>query len=311
VNPTATALPLTPDLILRRPALFTTEPVDPATALGALFAADGAGKGAPKSAAEAEALRRLAGPLAPAAALLPGRERERAATLAAWIEALFATAAEGDRVEKRLERLNRSAFVVARALAGEPVEAPFARRFAEESRRRLFPRRSLDLLLAEARAATRQPLGSTPEEWEIRSRKLAGGVAEALVGGEPSPSTVEAANAFVRLVRLARVQDDPAAGFHLAIESPPTPSGAPPREAMVAAIAEECEAIHPLLLRGARAVGEVPLTFRAALAALLGLSIRLLGKIESRPDDLLDGKIRLGRFERYWTLRLARRERFA
>jgi hypothetical protein len=80
---------------------------------------------------------------------------------------------------------------------------------------------------------------------------------------------------------------------------------------MLAAVAEECEAIHPLLLRGARAVGEVPLTFRAALAALLALSIRLLGRIEARPDDLLAGRVRLGRFERAWTLRQARRERFA
>jgi phytoene/squalene synthetase len=301
-------LPLPGGLVVRRPALFDPSPLDRSTALGVLF--DPSWRDETRRPA-ARATRRLLGPLGPAFDLLPSLERRRAATLAVWIESLFANAREGDRVDRRIERLHRSAFTLARALAGERSAAPFAQRFADEARRRSFPRHSLDGLLAEARAAIRQPIASTPEEWEIRSRALSAVIAEALVGEMPSPATIEAANAFVRLIRLTRIPVDSAAGFHLPVESPPTFSGAPPREAMIAAISEECEEIHRMALRGARALGEVPLTYRTTLSAMLALGLRLLGKIEAHPGAFLEGRVRLGRVERAWTVWRSRRERFS
>jgi len=310
-GPAPLALPL-PELAIRRPALFDRRPFPRETALGALFA--------PSPVDEASlavgrmldaAARRLAGPLAPALRLLPQRERERAGAIAAWVEALFATAAEGDAAAERLERLNRSAFLVARALAGENVPSPFARRLALESRRRTLPRKGLDSILAQARAAVRQPMASTPEEWEIRSVNLSVAIGRALLGAEPTPATIEAGAAFARLVRLMALGDPERTTFHLPVEAPPTLSGHPPKEAMIAAIAEECEEIHPVLLRGAKAVGEVPLTFRAFLAAATAISLRLLGKVEAHPEDLLRGRIRLGALERFWVLREARRARFS
>jgi len=273
--------------------------------LGALFA--------PRTAAADPARdeRRLAtatllrlGELAPALLLLPSRERSRAAILGAWADALFATAAEGDRPEKRIDRLHRSAFLIARALAGETVEAPFAERFAAESARRAFGRRALDLLISEARSGVRRPLAAIAAEagaaWDERSRQIAGALVEALLGQEPTAATVDAAQGLLRLARLA---------------SPPAGDAGRPapeqRAVRAAAVAAEAAAIHPLLLRGARAIGEVPLTFRRALAALMTLGLQLLGAIESHPERLLERPVRLGRLGRAWTLYRIRRDKLA
>jgi len=292
-------------LRLARPAVLSAEPIDPATALGQLFAP----APATRRRGEPTALAELCGALTPALALLPARERHRAALLAGWGRALFATAAEGDRAERRVERLHRSAYLLARALAGQRVASPFAHDFAAEAARRPLPRTALDTLLAAARRAVRRPLAATPADWDASAREIAGAAAAALLGAEPTAATVDAGAGLLRLVRLLQVPR-PGGGrrLHLPIELPPESAGAPPVAALVAAIADECEAIHQLLLRGARGVGEVPLTFRATLAALLALALRLLGRVEEHPERLLRQPIRLGRFESAWVLWRIRRE---
>lgn len=295
------------ELRLGPPAVLSREPIDPGTALGQLFAPEPA-----RAARERSPAAVALGALAPALGLLPARERLRADTLALWCRALFATAREGDRVERRIERLHRSAYLVARARAGEPVASPFARRLGEESARRELPRPALDALLREARRAVRQQLASTPADWEVRTRAVAAAVAEAMLGAPPTPSTADAAAGVLRLACVLAVP----AGlgerrFHLPVELPPTVGGTPPDGELLRAVADECEAIHQLLLRGARGVGEVPLTFRAALAALLALALRLLGRVEERPERLLRQPVRLGRLESAWVLWRIRREPIA
>jgi hypothetical protein len=291
------------ELRLRRPALFSSEPLDPSTALGRLFALDGAASDRCSGRMLVEVARRRLGELAPALDLLPQRERERVGVLAAWIDAIFATGGEHDLPAERRERLDRSAFLIARALAGETVDPPFARRFAVESARREFGRRALDGLLAEARRRIDSPgadIGNSDA-----ALRLGAAAAEALVGDEPSAATVDAAGALLRLSRLARV---PAA---VAVGAFPLIFGSDAAESVdlrTAAIAEECDAIHQLLLRGARSIGEVPLTFRAAIAGAMALALRLLGRIESQPGALLARPVQLGHFERIWTLWRVRRE---
>ena len=297
-----------PALLVRQPAVLSREPIDPATAIGRLFAPEDAGRVA-RGERPATAATTL-GPLAPALALLPRRERERADLLAAWAHALFATANEGDRVERRIERLHRSAYLVARALAGARVASPFAARLGAESARRSLPRPALDFVLAEARRMVRDPHATTPADWEVRTRALAAAAAGALLGAAATPAITDAAAGLLRLVRLLTVPDELAARrFHLALEAPPLVGSAVAEPAMTDAIADECEAIHQLLLRGARGVGEVPLTFRAALAGALALALRLLGHVEERPGSLLLGRpVRLGRCEVAWTLFRIRRQ---
>jgi hypothetical protein len=304
---TAGAIPLAGvrgDLRVRRPALFSTEPLDPATALGELFTLDAAASARSSQRGLVANARRRLGALAPALDLLPSRERERAGVLTAWSEAVFATCGEHDLPEERRERLDRSAFLLARALAGETVDPPFAQRFAAESARREFGRRALDALLAEARRRIDRP-GCVAEDDESALR-LGAAAAEALIGIEPTPATVDASGALLRLARMARVPAAVAVGaFPLLL---PEDAASHPHEARVGAIAAECDAIHQLLLRGARSIGEVPLTFRAAIAGAMALALRLLGRIESNPEALLTRPLRLGRLERIWTLWRVRRE---
>jgi hypothetical protein len=133
---------------------------------------------------------------------------------------------------------------------------------------------------------------------------VGGAVAAATIGDEPTAATLDAATGLLRLARLLRVPAAAAVGgFPL-----PLAEAADSREGRVAAIAAECDAIHQLLLRGARAIGEVPLTFRGALAGAMALALRLLGRIESHPEALLSRPVRLGRLERAWTLWRVRRE---
>jgi hypothetical protein len=299
-----------PALLVRRPALLSREPIDPATAIGRLFAAGEVGR-APRGERAATAAGTL-GPLAASLSLLPRRERERADLLAAWASALFATAHEGDRVERRIERLHRSAYLVARALAGARVASPFAARLGAESARRTLPRAALDALLAEARRSVREPHPSTPADWEVRTRTLAAAAAGALLGVPPTPAITDAAAGLLRLVRLLAVPRELAERrFHLPLAAPPRADPAAAEPFMKDAIADECEAVHQLLLRGARGVGEVPLTFRAALAGALALALRLLGHVEQNAGRMLVRPVRLGRVEVAWTLFRIRRQPLA
>lgn len=293
---------------IRRPALFSDEPLDVDTALGRLFSPALAVERSRASRRHDPATLAL-GPLAAALTLLPSRERERASLVAAWAAALLATADEGDRVERRIERLNRTAFELARALAGERVRSEFALELAREATRREMPRRALDRLLATAREAIEDGRPVREEAWRARALAVSASVSEMILGAAPSVATVEASAAILRLVRLSRLPDDLRRGeLHL-----PGDGDAPRAErlrpaAVERAIVAECEAIHPLLLRGARSVGEVPLTFRAALAGAIALALRLLGHLEAHPERLRKKPARLGRLETAWTLRGIRKQ---
>lgn len=293
------------------PELLSPQPLDPGTALGRLFAP------APDMAAAAGlgrwvagAPERLLGELADAARLLSAHERERAAVLTAWVEALMATAAERDDAALRLARLHRSAFLVARALAGEPSPSPFLRAFAAEAERRGFTRPALDSLLESARVALAAPRATTRGDWDRRAQGLGGAFAAALLGAEPSAATIDAAAALFRLGCLRALPGALAAGRTLLpLADLPEPLQYRSREELAAAIAAECESVRPLLLRGARAVAEAPLTFVRPLAFLLETGLQLLSEIEVHPEALLDREPRLGWWRRRFALRRARRER--
>jgi phytoene/squalene synthetase len=310
---TISALPLVGAADVPRPpaaGIFGARGFEPGSALGRLFAP------ARDFAAEAAtaqwvagAPRRLLGELAEVVSLLPVRERERAAILAAWVEALMATADESDALERRTARLNRSAYLLARALAGEPSDAPFVRAFAAESARRAFTRPALDALLGAARRRAERSRPRTVAEWDEEARTIGESVAAALAGTRPSVATVEAAAGLYRLLLLRGLPDGLAAGrVRLPEKSLPEPLQYRSREEISAAAAGECEAIRPLLLRGARALGEVPLTYRRPLAFLLSAAIALLGEIEVHPEALTRRAPRLSWWTRRSTLWRVRRQ---
>jgi hypothetical protein len=311
---TAGALPLAARLA--RPsaaALLADRPIDPATALGRLFApAHEVAAEVALAAAVEEAPRRLLGEAADALALMPQRERERAAVLAAWFEALDATVRETDPIESRSARLHRSAYLLARGLAGEPSDAPFVRAFAAENERRSFTRPALDTLLAGARRAIEQPRPAHAAEWEARLAEAGGAFATALAGTAASAATIEAVGALARLRVLAALPLDLADGrCRLPLEALPEPLQFRTREEVAAAIAAECDALRPQLLRGARALAEVPLTFRRALAWLLSTGLDLLGRIEVHPEALAAAPARLSWWTRHATLWRIRRQPLA
>jgi phytoene/squalene synthetase len=290
--------------------LLADRPIDPGTALGHLFAPAG------EIAAEvalarfvAGAPRRMLGDFADAVSLLPPRERERAAILLAWVEALAATAGEADPAERRLSRLHRSAYLLARALSGEPADSPFVRAFAAENDRRAFGRPALDALLAASRREVEQSRPDTREAWESGCEQWARAFAAALIGDEPTPETVEAAAALLRLHRLCQLPVGLAAGrCHLPSAELAEPLQYRQTEEIAAAVTLECDALRPQLLRGARALGEVPLTFRRPLAFLLSTALELLGRIEVHPESIAVRPPRLGSWTRRVTLWRIRRQ---
>lgn len=303
---TVSALPLARPRALPHaplPELLSERPIDPGSALGRLFA------GAPDPAAESELVRfvasapeRALGDLAPAVRLLPPLERERAAILTAWTGALLATAAEADAAERRLARLHRSALLLARALGGEPSGSPFVRAFVAEHQRRSFTRPALDALLAAARARIAASRPATREDWELRARGVAAPFVQALSGADPAPASVDAAAALYRLLALRALPGDFAVGrTQLPAADLAEPLQYRSAEEVAAAVAAECESVRPLLLRGARAVAEAPLTFRRPLSFLLEAALHLLGEIDVHPEALLARAPRLG----WWRSRRA------
>ena len=160
------------------------------------------------------------------------------------------------------------------------------------------------MLLAEARRGIERAGLATDDEAALL--RVGAAAAESLIGEAPSASTVDAAAALLRLAHFVRLPAAMAVGlFPLPLHE----SAASGRDqARIAAIAAECDAIHQMLLRGARCIGEVPLTFRAAIAGATALALRLLGRIEAHPGALLSRPVRLGRLERIWTLWRVRRE---
>ncbi len=293
--------------------LLVDRPIDPRTALGHLFAP--LGELAEEVALArfiAAAPRRLLGDLHDAAALLSAQERERTAILLAWVEALAATGREGDPAEARLSRLHRSAYLLARALSGEPADSPFVRAFAAENERRAFGRPALDTLLAAARAGVANGRPSDRASWERSCEQWAAAFAGALIGGSASAATADAAAALLRLRLLCQLPAELAAGrCALPVDELPEPLQYRRPEEIAAAVALECDCIRPLMLRGARAIGEVPLTWRRPLAYLLSAALELLGRIEVHPEALATRPPRpprLGLWARRSTLWRIRRE---
>jgi phytoene/squalene synthetase len=285
-------------------------PIEPGTALGALFApAPDVGTEAAMGRHVATAPARLLRELAPATTLLPPHERERAAVLTSWVQALLATAIEADAPEQRMARLHRSAYLVARALAGEPSDSPFVRAFAAEALRRSFTRSALDALLAAARRRVESPRAGTREEWARSSRDLATAFVTALFGAAPTPATVDAASALHRLLVLRDLSAAlPSGRVRLPAEDLHEPLQFRTPMEIGVAVESECEAIRPLLLRGVRALAEAPLTFRRLLSYLLTVGVHLLSEIEVHPEAMAGRVPRLGWWTRSRALWQARRE---
>jgi len=270
-----------------RPSLFADRPWDPGTALGSWLVPAGAEAEEALERRAAESAAEALGPLAAALRLAPERERRRFELLLAWTAALLATAAEADTPESRADRLNRAAFRLARSLAGEADDSAFLALLVAESRRRAFGRRSLDALFAAARAGVAAPRPATAGELETRAQEVASAFLEALFGTPPTAAAADAGAGLLRLASLARL------AAHHAQDRSPLPADEltePLRyrsdDEIAAAVTAECERLHPLLLRGARAVAEVPLSFRRPFVFLLPLSLEAAARIEERPLDV-------------------------
>jgi hypothetical protein len=289
------------------PELLSESPWDEATALGAWLGAGAPDAEDPLRRKAADRLRDRLGEFQPAAALLPPRERERAELLAAWAGALLGTALDPGGTASRLARLNRAAFHLARALAGEPAESAFLRLLAAENARRAFGRAPLDALLAAARERAAAPRPGRAEELARRARATAAGFAAAIFGTEPSAAAVDLAAGLFRLLALRELAPELGAGrCPLPADTLPEPLQYRRAEEIAVAVAAEAEALRPLLLRGARAVAEVPLSFRRPLAFLLPTALELLAAIEERPAELARRAPRLAGWSRrraYWRAR--------
>jgi hypothetical protein len=289
------------------PALLAENPGGAATALGGWLAPRAPDAEDPLRRGAADRLRDRLGDFHGAALLLPPRERERAELLAAWAGALAETASDADGAAARLARLNLAAFQLARALAGEPTASAFLRLLAAENARRAFGRAPLDALLAAARERAAAPRPASAADLARRVRATASGFTAALFGTEPSPAAADLAAGLARLAALRGL------AASLGAERCPLPADALPEplqyrraEEIAAAVAAEAEALRPLLLRGARAVAEVPLSFRRPLAFLLPTSLELLAAIEERPGELAKRAPRLPAWSRrraHWRAR--------
>ncbi|MEZ5313355.1 MAG: hypothetical protein R2862_06685 [Thermoanaerobaculia bacterium] len=123
----------------------------------------------------------------------------------------------------------------------------------------------------------------------------------ATLGAEPTASLVDLVAGAIRLVRLQQLSRDLGRNFStLPASELPEPIQYRTEDEIVAAVERECGALHHLLLKGARAAGEVPLTFRRPAAYLLPVAIALLGLLEERPRLLARNVRHVGG----WKLRL-------
>ena len=289
-----------------RPVLFDRPNWTADSPAGRLFST-------PDSSANATALLRdclrtasgRAGTFARALELLPAREMERAAVLLALADVLFATANGPGTLESRVDDLDRIAFASARALRGEaggPEVDSFAHRPAAESRRRGFPRQALDDLFDVARSAARRRRPETPEALARRAQRFSEALATALFGVEPTPAVIDLGAGLLRLAALQALAADLRALYCALPESElPEPVQYRTPNEIGAAVERECAELRHLLLRGARAAGEVPLSFRRPVVFLLPVALSLLGLLEDCPPELARQTPTVGK----WTLRRA------
>ncbi len=291
------------------PALLAPNPWDGATALGRWLAPSSPADEVALARVAADAARRELGDLHPALTLLPARERRRAELLLAWTGALFAAAGEEAPPSARIDRLHRAGFHLARALAGEPSDSAFLRLLAGESGRRAFGRGALEGLLAAARDAVEPRRPATVEAAAARAAALAGAFSTALAGAELPAAAGDLATGLLRLQLLLGLPAELGRGrCPLAESALPGPLQYRREEEIAAAVAAEIEALHPLLMRGARAAAEVPLTFRRPLVYLVPAALELLAAVEERPQELARRAPRLSGWARrrvYWRARFA------
>ncbi|MEO8276114.1 MAG: squalene/phytoene synthase family protein [Thermoanaerobaculia bacterium] len=286
-----------------RPAIFERPNWSPESAAGRLLAR-------PPGANDERALlrdcariavQRLGG-FARVLDLLPAREQERAVLLFALVDLLFATARGAGTEAARVTDLDRIAFVMARALRGEPVEELFARRLAAEARRRSFTRQALDDLFDAARRFASRPRPETCAAQAAHAQQISEAFATALLGGEPTPAVIDLGAGLLRLATLCDLPNElreqrcslPAAEL-------PEPVQYRTPDEVGAVVGRECMELRKLLLKGARAAGEVPLSFRRPVAFLLPAALSLLGLVEDRPPELARRAPKLGG----WTVRRA------
>ena len=292
-----------------RPSLLVDLPWDEATALGSWLAPRGSETEGALERRASECAAAAIRPFAAALRLAPERERRRFELLLAWTLALLDTARERDPTAARAERLNRAAFRLARALAGEPTDSSFLGLLAAESGRRSFGRPALDGLFAVARRLLAAPRSPTAAEAESRCQEVATAFLEALFGAPPSAAAADAGAGLLRLARLAHLAAAHAAGRSpLPADELPEPLRYRSDDEVAAAVTAESQRLHPLLLRGARAIAEVPLSFRRPLVFALPLSLELVGAIEERPLELARRPPRLSAWSRrraYWRARFA------
>jgi phytoene/squalene synthetase len=281
-----------------RPTLFERPTWSETSAAGRLFATRD--ESACLRACDALAVERC-GDFARALDLLTERERHRATLLVALADCLFDVATGPGEITERIENLNRIAFQVARSLRGEPSESRFFDLFAVEAKRRGFTRPALDELFAAARLEARAPRPADVAELDLRGQRLGQALATALLGAEPAPAVVDLAAGLLRLTRLQRLSLDLARKTSwIPVAELADPLQYRTEDEIAAAVSRECGALHNLLLKGARAAGEVPLTFRRPVAFVLPVAIALLGLIEERPRAIARSVRRVG----LWKLRL-------
>lgn len=289
-----------------RPALFDRPNWSPGSPAGRLFSTTPpAGGETALRRACLRAAEERSGLFARALTLLPERERERAALLLALVDVLFATATGPGSTDSRVEDLDRIAFAIARALRGEAGAGEgesFALRFGAESRRRSFTRRALDDLFDAARGCARRRRPETPEELARRAQFLAEAFITALFGAEPTPAVVDLGAGLLRLLALQALAEDLRAR-HCALPESDLPEPVQYRtpDEIGIAVERECAELRKLLLKGARAAGEVPLSFRRPVAFALPVALSLLGLLEDRPPELARRTPTVGK----WTLRRA------
>mgnify|MGYP003373639824 CR=1 FL=1 len=256
----------------------------------------------------AEVCREALGDLAPALVLLPALERRRAQAVAAFALTLFDFARQRGADGERLAQINRWEFTLEAALAGERIGQPVFLRLGEEEHRRPFSREGLDALVAAARGRATVDRPATAAEAAAGRLRLARGLALTLLGDGASSAAVEFTAGLLGLRALLGLGAEVAGGrCPLPVEELPTILPAPPADRLAAALAAESERLAPLLLRGARATREVPLTFRRATTFLVLAAERLLTRVDEAAPRLLAHPPRLGAWER---LRLVARARW-
>lgn len=287
-----------------RPAIFERPNWSADSPAGRLFSRGGEpGEDAKLLHACLRAASERAGDFSPALELLPAREQERAVLLLTLADVLFATATGAGTPEARIDDLDRIAFAIARGLRGEGgTEPSFVRRLAAESRRRGFTRQALDDLFDSARGSARQRRPGTPEALALRAQSLSEAFATALFGAPPTPAAIDLGAGLLRLLALQSLAAD-LRELHVPLPESDLPEPVQYRTAdeIGAAVARECGDLRQLLLRGARAAGEVPLSFRRPVAFLLPVALSLLGLLEDRPPELVRRRPTVGK----WTLRRA------